>query len=239
MQEERKLEIYCCCCSDCSGVRRSLCCCCYSKQEIERERFEASGTQGQFKKTVSIVLSNRKEVATNIGKVCEKRTSKLLIVLKSTVPIGAEEKFDKYLRREGASLCYGLVCVPEFLAEGNAIENLLNPDRVIIGEAFGCTEDDIRTVRSLYSWIDEKKVIRTNAETAQLGKLASNAMLAQRVSSINSLTAICEKTKADIGTLKEIIGSDTRIGSHFINPSPGFGGSCFKKVSLCKIGRTY
>jgi len=163
----------------------------------------------------------------NISKVCEKRKKKLLIVLKSTIPIGAEEKFNKYLR---SSIQYGLICVPEFLAEGSAIENLLKPDRIIIGEGFGCTESDIKIVRDLHNWIEERNVIYTNTETAQLGKLASNAMLAQRVSSINSFTAICEKTKADIGRLKEIVGSDKRIGEHFINPSPGFGGSCFKKV---------
>ena len=155
-----------------------------------------------------------------------------MIVLKSTIPIGADSKFDKYLKLDMISKdpYYSLVCVPEFLAEGCAIKNLISPDRVIIGNGVGCTEDEVKAIRNLYNWIDEGKIIYTNAETAQLGKLASNAMLAQRVSSINSFTAICERTKANIGTLKTILGSDQRIGPYFINPSPGFGGSCFKKV---------
>lgn len=161
-------------------------------------------------------------------------------MLKSTIPIGAEEKFDKYLRKgvqeQGKPCCqYSLICVPEFLAEGSAIENLLKPDRVIIGGAFDCSKEDLKLVRDLYNWIEDKRIIYTNSHTAELGKLASNAMLAQRVSSINSFSAICEKTEANIMDIKAILGSDSRIGPYFLNPSPGFGGSCFKKDVLSLV----
>ncbi len=184
-------------------------------------------------------LQRLKEVAARIGSVLVRKFAKTLIVLKSTMPIGAEEKFISHMSRafvpDAPEPKFSLVCVPEFLAEGTAIHNLLHPDRIIIGGSRTAGPEDLRMVRGLYNWIDEKQVIYTDAHTAQLGKLAANAMLAQRVSSINSLTPICEMTDANIQDLKLILGSDSRIGPLFLNPSPGFGGSCFKKDILSLV----
>ena len=122
---------------------------------------------------------------------------------------------------------------PEFLAEGSAIKDLEKPYRVLIG---GEDKESINEIASIYKeWVPEDKIIKTNLWSSELSKLAANAFLAQRVSSINSISAICEKTGADINEVAKAIGSDERIGSEFINPGPGFGGSCFKKDILSLI----
>ena len=131
---------------------------------------------------------------------------------------------------------------PEFLAEGTAIEDLSKSDRVLIGG--DDTESGQKAVNALVSiyanWIEKEKILTTNVWSSELSKLASNAMLAQRVSSINSLSALCEKTGANIDELSMAIGMDHRIGRHFLKASVGFGGSCFQKdilnlVYLCKF----
>ena len=127
---------------------------------------------------------------------------------------------------------------PEFLSEGNDIDDLQNPDRVLIG---GEDSIAIELLASLYSyWVPDNKIIRTNLWSSELSKLVANAFLAQRVSSINSISALCEKTGADIQQVSEAIGMDSRIGSKFLNTSPGFGGSCFQKdilnlIYLCEF----
>ena len=123
---------------------------------------------------------------------------------------------------------------PEFLAEGTAVQDLLNPDRVLIGTrtaAEGLLAR--RELVAIYAhWVDPSRIITSNVWSAELSKLAANAFLAQRISSINSISALCEKTEADISEVALAIGKDSRIGGKFIRPSIGFGGSCFKKDIL-------
>jgi UDPglucose 6-dehydrogenase len=131
---------------------------------------------------------------------------------------------------------------PEFLAEGTAVRDLLNPDRVLIGgEETPSGQKALNVIAEIYyKWVPEDKVLKTNVWSSELSKLASNAMLAQRISSINSLSALCEKSGASIKEVSKAIGMDTRIGSKFLNASVGFGGSCFQKdilnlVYLCRF----
>ena len=119
---------------------------------------------------------------------------------------------------------------PEFLAEGTAINDLLNPPRIIIGSASTPSgRAAATTLASIYSWVPPSRIITTNTWSSELSKLVANAMLAQRISSINSISAICEKTGADIAEISESVGSDPRIGSKFLQAGIGFGGSCFRK----------
>ena len=119
---------------------------------------------------------------------------------------------------------------PEFLAEGTAINDLEHPDRVLIG---GSNQNAIQVLHELYKrWVPEEKIIHTNLWSSELAKLTSNAFLAQRISSINSISAICEATGADVNEVSRAIGRDSRIGDRFLNSGPGFGGSCFKKDIL-------
>tara|TARA_B100000212_G_C27354549_1_gene525246 strand:- start:429 stop:1448 length:1020 start_codon:yes stop_codon:yes gene_type:complete len=119
---------------------------------------------------------------------------------------------------------------PEFLSEGTAINDLLNPDRVLIG---GENKEAIQLLKNIYlNWVPSKKIITTNVWSSELAKLTANAFLAQRISSINSISALCEETGADIREVARAIGSDSRIGEKFLNSGPGFGGSCFKKDIL-------
>ena len=119
---------------------------------------------------------------------------------------------------------------PEFLAEGTAIKDLEDPDRVLIG---GENKDAILTLTSIYKeWVPENKILHTNIWSSELAKITANAFLAQRISSINSIGALCEATGANVGEVARAIGSDKRIGSKFLDSGPGFGGSCFKKDIL-------
>ena len=132
---------------------------------------------------------------------------------------------------------FSILSNPEFLSEGNAIKDLLNPDRVLIG---GDDNHAIELLANIYkNWVPNHKIVRTNLWSSELSKLASNAFLAKRISSINSLAAFCEVTGANIKEVSKVIGLDKRIGQAFLNSSPGFGGSCFKKdilnlVNLCR-----
>ena len=125
---------------------------------------------------------------------------------------------------------FNVLSNPEFLSEGTAIKDLENPDRVLIG---GENEDAIESLFEIYqNWVPKNKILKTNIWSSELAKLTSNAFLAQRVSSINSISALCEATGADIREVSRAIGSDSRIGSKFLASGPGFGGSCFKKDIL-------
>ena len=123
---------------------------------------------------------------------------------------------------------------PEFLAEGTAVADLLNPSRVLIGgEQTPGGLSAIETLVSVYAnWVPREQIITTNLWSSELSKLVANAFLAQRVSSINSITALCEETDADIDEISRAIGSDPRIGSKFLKASVGYGGSCFQKDIL-------
>ncbi len=156
-----------------------------------------------------------------------------IIVEKSTIPVRTAETIKIILESDQADKnkkTFSVLSNPEFLAEGSAINDLENPDRVLIG---GENEDSINSLCEIYErWVDKGRIIKTNLWSSELSKLIANAFLAQRVSSINSISALCEKTGADIIQVSDAIGSDTRIGSRFLEAGPGFGGSCFKKDIL-------
>ncbi len=169
--------------------------------------------------------------------VAKYSTGHTLVVEKSTLPVRTAEVIQKILNKSGSdsfeskySKSFDILSNPEFLAEGNAIQDLLKPDRVLIG---GENKEAIRTLSEIYeNWVPKEKILLTNVWSSELAKLAANAFLAQRISSINSISAFCEKTGADIQQVSKAIGTDTRIGDKFLNAGPGFGGSCFKKDIL-------
>ena len=169
--------------------------------------------------------------AKNIAQVA--KTDKIVIE-KSTLPVRTAEKIKEILDKEGNGVHFEILSNPEFLAEGTAIQDLFKSDRVLIGG--DKTEKGQKAVQSLVNiyanWIPKEKILTTNVWSSELAKLASNAMLAQRISSINSLSALCEKTGADINELSKAIGLDHRIGPKFLKASVGFGGSCFHKDIL-------
>ncbi len=157
-----------------------------------------------------------------------------IVVEKSTLPVRTAEVIKSILQASQNSgnveKTFDVLSNPEFLAEGSAIEDLINPDRVLIG---GENEKAIDALSAIYSnWVSENKILRTNIWSSELAKLTANAFLAQRISSINSISALCEATGADVREVARAIGSDKRIGSKFLSSGPGFGGSCFKKDIL-------
>ena len=167
--------------------------------------------------------------------------SQKIIVEKSTVPIKTAEKIQEILDSNNKNVNFEVLSNPEFLAEGTAITDMISPSRVLIGgNENESGKKAIKSLVEIYSnWIPKDKILTTNVWSSELAKLASNAMLAQRISSINSLSALCEKTGANIDELSKAIGMDYRIGPHFLKASVGFGGSCFQKdilnlVYLCK-----
>jgi len=164
-----------------------------------------------------------------------------IIVEKSTLPVRTAEKIKEILDENSNGVNFEILSNPEFLAEGTAIQDLFKSDRVLIGGEDSLSGNKaVQTLVDIYAnWIPRDKILTTNIWSSELSKLASNAMLAQRISSINSLSALCEKTGAKIEQLSSAIGMDHRIGPHFLKSSVGFGGSCFKKdilnlVYLCK-----
>jgi UDPglucose 6-dehydrogenase len=159
---------------------------------------------------------------------------------KSTLPVKTAQAMENILRNTH-SVSFEILSNPEFLAEGSAIRDLENPDRILIGSRD--TESGLRareTLAEIYAnWVPREKIITSNIWSSELSKIVSNAFLAQRISSINAISALCEKTDADIAEVSRAVGMDSRIGSKFLNASIGFGGSCFKKdilnlVYLCR-----
>ena len=164
-----------------------------------------------------------------------------IVIEKSTLPVRTAEKIKEILDKNGNGVHFEILSNPEFLAEGTAIQDLFKSDRVLIGgDNTESGQKAVQTLVDIYAnWIPREKILTTNVWSSELAKLASNAMLAQRISSINSLSALCEKTGANINQLSKAIGMDHRIGPYFLNASVGFGGSCFQKdilnlVYLCK-----
>ena len=166
-----------------------------------------------------------------------------IVVEKSTLPVRTAEKIKEILKANNKKVNFEVISNPEFLAEGTAINDLFKSDRVLIGG--DNTESGKNAVDKLVEiykrWIPEDKILRTNVWSSELSKLVSNAMLAQRISSINSISALCEKTEANIEEVAKAVGMDSRIGSSFLKSSIGFGGSCFKKdiLNLVYIARKY
>ncbi|MGC8963930.1 MAG: nucleotide sugar dehydrogenase [Brevinematia bacterium] len=165
-----------------------------------------------------------------------------IIVEKSTVPVRAAEAIERVLSTS-EKYKFEVISNPEFLAEGSAIKDLLNPDRVLIGSKE--TPSGIKAreeiVKIYENWVPREKIITSNIWSSELSKLAANAFLAQRISSINAISALCEKVGADIDEVAKNIGMDNRIGPKFLKASVGFGGSCFKKdiLNLVYICKTY
>ncbi len=164
-----------------------------------------------------------------------------IVVEKSTLPVRTAEAIKNILDHTGNGVQFQILSNPEFLAEGTAVADLLNPDRVLIG---GDTTPEgqkaIQALVDVYSnWVSDDRILRTNVWSSELSKLTANAFLAQRVSSINAISELCEKTGADVNEVGKAIGMDSRIGSKFLKASVGFGGSCFQKdilnlVYICK-----
>ena len=169
--------------------------------------------------------------ARQIAKVS--KTDKI-VVEKSTLPVRTAQAVRSILDNTGNGVKFQILSNPEFLAEGTAINDLLHGDRVLIGgEQTPEGKEAIDALASIYAhWMKEDQILKTNVWSSELSKLTANAFLAQRVSSINSLSALCEKTDANIDEVARAIGSDSRIGSKFLKTSVGFGGSCFQKDIL-------
>jgi UDPglucose 6-dehydrogenase len=157
-----------------------------------------------------------------------------IIVEKSTLPVRTAETMDRILHAANSGVHFEVLSNPEFLAEGTAVRDLEQPDRVLIG----CMETETgraareELARIYERWVDPARILKTNVWSAELAKLVANAFLAQRISSINAVSALCERTRADIGEVAHAIGLDRRIGPGFLSASVGFGGSCFKKDIL-------
>ncbi len=166
-----------------------------------------------------------------------------IIVEKSTLPVRTASAIKDILTHTGDGSQFQILSNPEFLAEGTAVEDLDAPDRVLIG---GDNSPEgqiaIQALVGVYAnWIPKERILTTNVWSSELSKLTANAFLAQRVSSINSLTELCEKTEADVNEVARAIGTDSRIGPKFLKASVGFGGSCFQKdiLNLVYIARSY
>ena len=157
-----------------------------------------------------------------------------IVVEKSTLPVRTAQAMSRILHSNPKGLKFQIISNPEFLAEGTAINDLENPDRVLIG-GMETPEGQraIEEVAAIYAnWVPRERIITTNLWSSELTKLVSNALLAQRVSSVNSISALCEKTEANINEVTAAAGRDSRIGAKFLKASIGFGGSCFKKDIL-------
>ncbi len=162
-----------------------------------------------------------------------------IIVEKSTLPVRTAEALKSILNSTGKGVKFHVLSNPEFLAEGTAIADLHNPDRVLIG---GEDSTVIEALAEIYAtWVPRERIITTNLWSSELSKLVANAFLAQRVSSINAISELCEATGANVDEVAKAIGQDSRIGSKFLKASVGFGGSCFQKdiLNLVYIARSY
>ncbi len=166
--------------------------------------------------------------------IAEHAESNKIIVEKSTIPVKTADTIAAILAANTKGLKFQVLSNPEFLAEGTAMADLEMPDRVLIGgERTPEGEKAVQTLASVYArWVPRERIITTNLWSSELSKLVANAFLAQRISSINSISALCEATGADVDEVAHAIGKDSRIGPKFLKASVGFGGSCFQKDIL-------
>ena len=156
-----------------------------------------------------------------------------IVVEKSTLPVRTAESIKAILESEDTPYQFEILSNPEFLAEGTAVADLYNPDRVLIGGDDESGRTAIQALANIYAgWVPRERIITAGLWSSELSKLTANAFLAQRISSINSISALCERTGADVDEVARAIGTDSRIGSRFIKSSVGFGGSCFQKDIL-------
>ncbi|SCY84742.1 UDPglucose 6-dehydrogenase [Flavobacterium anhuiense] len=166
-----------------------------------------------------------------------------IVVEKSTLPVRTAEAIKSILDNTGNGVQFQILSNPEFLAEGTAVTDLLNPDRILIGgDTTPDGEEAINALVDVYAnWVSKEKILTTNVWSSELSKLTANAFLAQRISSINAMSELCEKTGADVNEVARAIGMDSRIGPKFLKASVGFGGSCFQKdiLNLVYIAKSY
>ena len=194
-------------------------------------------------------MSDLKWVESSARQIAKFSRGHTIVVEKSTLPVRTAETIKKILDLSDDSQInneenpekksFSIISNPEFLAEGTAINDLENPDRVLIG---GDDENSIELISSIYKrWVPKEKIITTNLWSSELSKLVANAFLAQRISSINSISALCESTGANVEEVVNAVGTDSRIGNKFLQSGPGFGGSCFKKdiLNLVYLSRFY
>jgi UDPglucose 6-dehydrogenase len=186
-------------------------------------------------------LDHVEEAARGIGRVLERYT---VIVDKSTVPVGTARRVRRWieeeLSRRGVNIAFDVVSNPEFLREGTAVYDFTHPDKVVIGSESDKARELMKEIYgSLY--LNETPYIETNPESAEMIKYANNAFLALKITFINEVANLCEKTGADVQDVARAIGKDGRIGSKFLHPGPGYGGSCFPKDTraMAKTGRDY
>lgn len=180
-----------------------------------------------WEKTARVILANSK--------------ADKIVIEKSTLPVRTAAAMERILHSGNSGVHFEVLSNPEFLAEGTAVRDLEQPDRVLIGGGnTPAGRKAVKIIADVYAhWVPRERILTASVWSSELSKLAANAFLAQRVSSINSLSAICEATEADIGEVSKAIGMDSRIGHRFLNAGIGFGGSCFKKdilnlVYLCE-----
>ncbi len=166
-----------------------------------------------------------------------------IIVEKSTVPVRTAATIKSILENTGNRVNFHVLSNPEFLAEGTAVDDLLNADRILIGgDVDGQDAEAVQALVDIYAhWVPRERILTTKVWSSELSKLTANAFLAQRVSSINAIAELCEKTNADVREVARAIGMDSRLGSKFLQASAGFGGSCFQKdiLNLVYIARSY
>jgi UDPglucose 6-dehydrogenase len=166
-----------------------------------------------------------------------------IVIEKSTLPVKTAQTMENILNADGNKIHFEVISNPEFLAEGTAVKDLLDPDRVLIGSRE--TPEGLRARQEIVdiyaNWVPRDRILTSNIWSSELSKLVANAFLAQRISSINSISALCEKTDASVQEVSKAIGMDSRIGNRFLNASVGFGGSCFKKdiLNLVYICESY
>ncbi|CAM2785762.1 UDPglucose 6-dehydrogenase [Flavobacterium succinicans] len=180
--------------------------------------------------------------------LCARQIAKIakdnkIVVEKSTLPVRTAEAIKSILDNTGNGVQFQILSNPEFLAEGTAVSDLLHPDRILIGgDTTAEGQEAIQALVDVYAnWVAPEKILTTNVWSSELSKLTANAFLAQRISSINAMSELCEKTGADVNEVARAIGMDSRIGPKFLKASVGFGGSCFQKdiLNLVYIAKSY
>jgi UDPglucose 6-dehydrogenase len=187
------------------------------------------------------MASDLKYVELCARKIAAIATESKIVVEKSTLPVRTAESIKTILEAESKDLTFKVLSNPEFLAEGTAIQDLLKPDRVLIGgDADNEGQQALQMLVDIYAnWVPRERILTTGIWSSELSKLTANAFLAQRISSVNAISSLCERTGSDIDEVGVAIGMDHRIGNKFLKASVGFGGSCFQKdilnlVYLCR-----
>ncbi len=227
------------------------------KNARNRNLFFSTDVEGAIRKADIIFISVNTPTKTyGIGKgmaadlkyvelcarqIAEVATENKIVVEKSTLPVRTAQSIKTILSNNTKGVKFQILSNPEFLAEGTAIQDLFEPDRVLIGgDQTPEGLEAIETLTAIYArWIPRERILQTNVWSSELSKLTANAFLAQRISSINAISALCERTGADVNEIARAIGKDSRIGPKFLKASVGFGGSCFQKdilnlVYLCR-----